>query len=75
MTAPVRSREWFEAMLDRARRVCTAAKKHVEWSRQWAVSPGRDGVSVTMRELEAAIDELMRDEADGNKRRSSGGAR
>ena len=51
---------WYEAMLDRARRVCTAARTHVEWTRQWAVHRGSTvGIAPTMAELAAAVDALV----------------
>lgn len=55
---------WMQSMLDKARRVCTAAKKHVDWSRQWAVHRGSTvGLAPTMAELTAAIDALAKGES------------
>ncbi len=42
-------------MLDRARRICTAAKRHVDWSSHWAVTPSTDALSATMRGLVEAV--------------------
>lgn len=51
---------WMQSMLDKARRVCTAAKRHVEWSRQWATFPKSTvGLAPTMAELTQAIDALV----------------
>ena len=46
---------WQSTMLDRARRVCTAAKRHADYMRQW---PATKGLSPTLLELIASVDAL-----------------
>lgn len=51
---------WYADMLERARRVCTAARRHVDWSRLHAAQrTPSPGVAPTMVELQTAVDALV----------------